>query len=185
MTNRLGDRQWLELLRDHNGIVRQNLASYGGYEVKSQGDGFMVVFSSARSGLDCAVGMQRDFSEFNARRGGDDVRVRMGVHVGEALRDGDDFYGNSVNLAARIAADAQGGGISASPIVKELTESSGEFLFGEGRMVEFKGFPGQHQVFDVRWQDEVSEFIGAESQRYGQISDYAGVGVTSREVFDI
>ena len=65
MTERLGDQRWLQVLREHNRIVREHLAAHGGYEVKSQGDGFMLAFQSARRALHCAVAIQRAFAAHN------------------------------------------------------------------------------------------------------------------------
>ena len=76
MTERLGDQRWLELLRAHNAIVRDHVAAHGGYEVKSQGDGFMVAFGSARQALQCAIAIQRAFAEHN-ERAAEPVRVRI------------------------------------------------------------------------------------------------------------
>src|SRR5829696_3844601 len=53
VTERLGDQRWLELLEIHDAIVRENVRSHGGYEVKSQGDGFMLAFPSAREAIAC------------------------------------------------------------------------------------------------------------------------------------
>ena len=93
----------MELLREHNAIVRQQLAAHGGYEVKSMGDGFMLAFGSALEGLRCAIGMQRAFAEHNAAAA-EPVAVRIGLHTGEAIREADDFFGSHVNLAARVGA---------------------------------------------------------------------------------
>ena len=79
------------------------------------------------------------------------IRVRMGLHTGEAVRDGDDFFGKHVNLAARIAGKAEGGEILASSLLKELTASAGDIAFSEGREVELKGLTGSHHVFLVAW----------------------------------
>jgi len=65
MTERLGDQRWLQVLREHNRIVREQIAVHGGYEVKSQGDGFMLAFQSARRALHCAVAIQRAFTAHN------------------------------------------------------------------------------------------------------------------------
>ncbi|MEE8278444.1 MAG: tetratricopeptide repeat protein, partial [Thermoanaerobaculia bacterium] len=54
MTERLGDQRWLELLREHNAIVREQVAAQEGFEVKAEGDGFMLAFGSARRALQCA-----------------------------------------------------------------------------------------------------------------------------------
>ena len=172
MTERLGDQRWMELLSEHNAIVREQVAAHGGFEVKSQGDGFMLAFQSARRALQCAIDIQRAFAERNASlparpealegragrevrattEGGiEPIRVRMGLHTGEAIKDGDDFFGKHVNLAARIAGQAEGGEILASSLLKELTASAGDIAFSEGREVELKGLTGSHHVFLVAW----------------------------------
>ena len=66
MTERLGDQRWLQVLREHNRIVREQVAAHGGFEVKSQGDGFMIAFQSARRALLCAVAIQRAFAAYGA-----------------------------------------------------------------------------------------------------------------------
>ena len=78
--------------------------------------------------------------------------MRIGLHTGEAIKEGDDFFGKHVNLAARIAGQAQGGEILVSSLLKELTESAGEFAFGDGRAVSLKGISGKHRLFDVVWE---------------------------------
>ncbi|MEE9285691.1 MAG: AAA family ATPase, partial [Dehalococcoidia bacterium] len=110
ITERLGDQRWLELLRAHNAIVRTRVAAHDGFEVKSEGDGFMLAFQSARKALECAVDIQRAFAERN-ESAEEPIRVRIGLHTGEAIKEADDFFGKNVILAARIAGQAQGGEI--------------------------------------------------------------------------
>jgi class 3 adenylate cyclase len=150
MTERLGDQRWLEVLRGHNAIVREQVKQHGGFEVKAEGDGFMLAFQSARRGIECGVDIQRAFAERN-ESAEEPVRVRIGLHTGEAIKEADDFYGKNVILAARIAAQAQGGEILVSSLLKELTESAVGVTFGEGREVELKGLSGPHRVFEVVW----------------------------------
>ena len=147
MNDRLGDRDSFEVLKGHNQIVREQLDAFGGFEVKSQGDGFMVAFSSARQAVLCAIAIQKAL----AAQGGEPVRVRMGLHTGEAIKDADDFFGRNVIFAARIADQAQGGEILVSSLVKELTESGGEFEFENGREVALKGLSGTGKVYSVGW----------------------------------
>ena len=143
LTDQMGDKKWLELLREHNSIFREQVRTFGGLEVKSLGDGFMVAFSSARRALDCAVAIQRAFQGFPAR-------VRIGLHTGEAMKEGDDFIGKHVILASRIAGTAEGGEILASSLVRDLAEGAG-IEFGEPRQVQLKGLSGEHKVLEVAW----------------------------------
>ena len=69
------------------------------------------------------------------------------LHTGEAIKEGEDFFGKSVILSARIASQAIGEQILVSSLLKALVESSGEFEFDHGREIELKGLAGTHQVF--------------------------------------
>jgi class 3 adenylate cyclase len=150
LNERLGDQRWLELLREHNGIVRECLQAHDGYEVKTIGDGFMVVFGDAGHALRCAIVIQRAFAERN-ESAEEPVRVRIGLHTGEAVKEAGDFYGKHVVLASRIADEARGGEILVSSLLRELTESAGDIVFGEGREVKLKGLSGRQRVYEARW----------------------------------
>ena len=80
------------------------------------------------------------------------IHVRMGLHTGEAIRERDDFFGRNVILAARIAAQANGGEVLVSSLLKELTESSGDIAFGAAREVTLKGLSGSYRVHSVDWE---------------------------------
>ncbi|HVW33372.1 MAG TPA: AAA family ATPase, partial [Acidimicrobiia bacterium] len=150
---RLGDQRWMQVLRAHNQIVRAEIARQGGFEVKSQGDGFMVAFSSARKALAGAAAIQRALQAHGRAHPEEATRVRMGLHTGEALKEGDDFFGTHVALAARVAASAAGGEILVSSLLKDLTSGSGEFTFGAGRDVDLKGFSESRRVYPLRWEE--------------------------------
>ena len=79
------------------------------------------------------------------------MRIRIGLHTGEAIKEADDFYGRHVILASRIADEANGGEILVSSLLKELTDSAGDLAFGEAREVELKGLSGTQRVFSVAW----------------------------------
>ena len=119
--------------------------------VKTQGDGFMVACQSARRALRCAVAVQRAVARSVAEHADTPVRVRIGLHTGEAIREQDDFFGRNVILAARIAAQAHGGEILVSGLLKELTASAGEFTFSDERELELKGLAGKRRVYVVPW----------------------------------
>jgi class 3 adenylate cyclase len=167
MAERLGDERWIEVLRAHNSIFRSHLRAHGGHEVKSQGDGFMLVFPDPRRAVECAAAIQRDLAEQEVGDG-ERVSVRMGLHAGEAIREEGDFFGRSVILAARIAAQASGGEILVSEDVREMVApgddggsggngAAGDGLaFDSGRELELKGLAGTHRVFRAQWQQEAS-----------------------------
>jgi class 3 adenylate cyclase len=152
MTERLGDLRAREVIRDHNRIVREQLAAHGGYEVELQGDGFLLAFGSARRALHCAIGIQRAMLAHSAAHPEEPLRVRIGLHTGEALREAEKFFGRTVILAARIAAQARGGEILASALLRELTQSSGDLRFGADRVLELKGIAEPQRVCEVEWQ---------------------------------
>jgi class 3 adenylate cyclase len=149
-TEELGDQRWMEVLREHNAIIREQLAAQDGFEVKNEGDGFMLAFQSARKALRCAIETQKAFAK-RAESSDVPILVRMGLHTGEVIKEGDDFFGKHVNLAARIASQASGGEILISSLLKELTASGGDIKFGEGRDVELKGLSGLQGVYAVEW----------------------------------
>jgi serine/threonine protein kinase/class 3 adenylate cyclase len=150
LADRLGDNRFMDVLREHNAIVRDQVRAFAGYEVKSEGDGFMVAFQSARAAVDCATAIQRALAQRN-ERAEEPVRVRIGLHVGETIRDQQDFFGRNVILAARIAGQASGGQIYVSPVLKALVESAGDLEFSEARTVELKGLSGEHSVHELVW----------------------------------
>jgi class 3 adenylate cyclase len=152
MTERLGDERWLEVLRAHNAVFRRHVRSHGGYEVKNQGDGFMLVFPDPRRAVECAAAIQRALADTELAES-EQVRVRMGLHAGEAIREEGDFFGRSVILAARIAAQASGGEILVSESLKELAGET-DVSFEGRRELELKGLSGTHRVFTTNWEEQ-------------------------------
>jgi eukaryotic-like serine/threonine-protein kinase len=149
LNERLGDIRWLDLLRTHHEIVREQVHAHGGFEVKSHGDGFMIAFPSARRAVECARAIQDAIlSELGEHPDGP-IRLRIGLHTGEAIREEADFYGKNIALAARITDKARGGEILASSVVKELTESAGDLRFEEERELQLDGLSGTYTVYKV------------------------------------
>jgi class 3 adenylate cyclase len=149
LNERLGDVRWLELLRIHNRLVRNQVQAFQGFEVKSQGDGFMIAFPSARRAIQCARAIQEAVNHDLAGHPDGPIRVRIGLHTGEAIREESDFYGRNVVVAARITDVARGGEILASSVVKDLAESSGDVTFEDPREVELAGLAGRHAVYKI------------------------------------
>jgi class 3 adenylate cyclase/tetratricopeptide (TPR) repeat protein len=166
LTERLGDQRWMEVLREHNAIVREHVKSHGGFVVKGEGDGFMVAFQSASKALACASAIQKALAERNASSGvgfqpdgggvgepssAERILVRMGLHAGEVIKEGEDFFGRNVIMAARVASQAQGGEILVSGVLKALLSGS-DIPWGESRTVALKGLSGEHEIWAVEWE---------------------------------
>jgi class 3 adenylate cyclase len=111
-----GDRAAVELLGRHDQAVLPAIRQYRGKVLKRLGDGLMVAFRSPADAAKAALSMQRD-----ARRG--QVRLRIGIHAGEALARKGDLIGNDVNVASRIADRAAGGQILVSAAVRDAAGS--------------------------------------------------------------
>lgn len=150
LTELLGDNGWMALLQRHNAVVRDQAAAHTGYEVKAQGDGFMLAFSSAGNALRCAAGIQRELEDLRTDEG--PLRVRIGLHTGDAIHREDDFFGKTVVIAARIAATARGSEILASSLVRDLVENSHEFRFDGPTQAQLKGLDGVHSLYSLAWR---------------------------------
>ena len=124
-----------ELDRQQQVVQRQ-----GGYAVKRLGDGMMAAFAAPKSALLCAVDVQSDSGRET------NVRVRIGLHAGEVIVDGDDYFGKTVIMAARITARAQGGEILVSEGFRSLLDPPDGWRFGPSRRVQLKGFPGWQRI---------------------------------------
>lgn len=146
----LGDEEWFRVLTAHNDIVRNQVRDHDGREIKSEGDGFMLTFPSARRAVTCMVAVQTALAAHGRERPERTIRIRVGIHTGEAITAADgDLFGSHVILAARIANEAVGGEILTSSLVRELIAPRREFSFGEPREVELKGLEGRHFVHPI------------------------------------
>jgi class 3 adenylate cyclase len=152
INERIGDQEWMRLLREHNEIIRRQKALHAGYEVKTIGDAFMLAFRSARDALNCAIGIERAFSKRN-RTARQQIQVRIGLHTGELVHEDDDFYGRHVNFAARVASKADAREILVSSLLRDVVEPSGEFSFEARKPEVLKGFAKKHALHVVRWAD--------------------------------
>ena len=124
LLRRLGDSDYGRVLADHQALIRAALAAHGGKEVDTQGDAFFAVFSSPTACVAAVIEMQRAL-EARAWPGGEHVRVRMGVHTGEAATTATgDLVGLHVHRAARVGAVAHGGQVLLSETAAALVRDS-------------------------------------------------------------
>jgi class 3 adenylate cyclase/pimeloyl-ACP methyl ester carboxylesterase len=151
LTQRLGDAKARDVLRQHEVIVRQALKAHGGSELKTMGDGFMASFSSATRALESAIAMQRAFAAHN-RSTEHPILVRVGLNAGEPIAEDEDLFGTAVIAAARIAAQARGGEILASDVVRQLVAGK-QFRFASRGRTALKGLHEPVEVYEVLWQE--------------------------------
>jgi adenylate cyclase len=149
LNERVGDRAWVKLIGEHDKLVRRLVKQRSGHVVKSQGDGFMIAFARAEQAVRCGVDMQDALHKDAQHKRRNGIRVRIGVHMGRSVRRGDDLFGRNVAMAARVAAEADGGEILVSDAVREALGDCEDLSFGEGRDAELKGFTGTHRLYAV------------------------------------
>jgi predicted ATPase/class 3 adenylate cyclase len=123
MLRRLGEDVYGQLLADHHSVIRSALAAHAGREVDTQGDAFFAVFSSPRACLAAVLEMQRALDTW-CWPADERVRVRMGVHCGEAAQTPAGLVGLDVHRAARIAAVAHGGQVLVSETAAALVRGA-------------------------------------------------------------
>ncbi len=139
----VGDDSWAETVEWHNRTIKGIVESRNGVVVKTLGDGTMAAFESVREGARAAIEIQSALAE---REEVPEIRVRVGLHVGDVVRSGDDYLGNSVNKAARITAAGEAGQTVVSSAVKALLSDDPEFVFGETHTIHLKGIEGVHEI---------------------------------------
>lgn len=130
-TSRQGDEAALALLADHHRVTGPIVRSRGGKVVKRLGDGLMLSFPSAEAAVVAALEL------VEAPPAG--LRLRAGVHHGEAAVTADDLIGHDVNVAARVAASAKGDQVLATVAVRDAVGDLPGVSFGRARRRSFKG----------------------------------------------
>ena len=114
MLDRLGDTGAEGVRKAHFELLREAVRARRGQEVKTLGDGLMAVFGSAVEAVACAVAVQEAARRHNEERPDEPLLIRVGLHVGEPIRDDDDYFGTAVVVARRLC-DMAGAGRSSPP----------------------------------------------------------------------
>jgi class 3 adenylate cyclase/pimeloyl-ACP methyl ester carboxylesterase len=152
LLQRLGDEAADRVRRAHFRLVRDAVTARGGQEVKTLGDGLMVVFPSATDAVACAVAVQQGVHAHNARdASGPQLAVRAGLESGEPIRNEGDYFGTPVVVAKRLCDSASGGQIIVSEVVRNLIGSRGDHVFVELGTRSLKGFSEPIAVCEVEW----------------------------------
>ena len=170
-----------ELRRAHFSILRQALAEAGGTEVKSTGDGLMVVFDSASAALACGVAMQQGV-ELDNRERALAIGLRVGLSQGEVTWDGGDYFGDPVVEAARLCASCEGGQVLAAHVVRLMAGRRNRHQCRALGELHLKGLSEPVETVEVLWEP-----VGVADSKVsvplpGRLAVRPTVGVVGREV---
>ncbi len=109
------ESQALQILEKHNALLRSFFPRYGGKEIKTIGDSFLVQFDSALDASTCAVEIQKFLHDYDVSSQGDwKLQLRIGIHLGDVVLKAGDIFGDAVNIASRIEPIAEPGGVCIS-----------------------------------------------------------------------
>src|SRR5215468_11869018 len=144
----------LARLREHRrSRLEPTLARYGGRLVKLTGDGALVEFASAVDALSAAIEFQQAVNEVDTERPETErIIFRIGLHLGDVIIEGDDLYGDGVNVAARLEAQAPVGGILVSRAVQEAVAGRLKATFADLGNLSLKNIERPIQAFTVKWE---------------------------------
>jgi adenylate cyclase len=141
-----------ERLKSHLGeLVDPKIEEHRGRIVKNTGDGFLAEFSSVVDAVRCAVEMQRGMAERNAvdlpeKR----IEFRIGVNLGDVIAEEHDIFGDGVNVAARLEALAEPGGICVSRVVRDQVRDKLDFAFEDMGEQQVKNIARRVRAYRVR-----------------------------------
>ena len=140
----------VRLLEEHRTLLRPAFLKHQGQEIKAIGDGFLVEFASAVAAVKCAVELQEGLARRNLDAPADrQFQVRIGIHLGDVLRRGDDIVGDGVNIAARIEPLADSGGIAITQqVFDQVYNKIPETLARLGK-VELKNIQRPVEVYSI------------------------------------
>jgi class 3 adenylate cyclase/tetratricopeptide (TPR) repeat protein len=131
-------------------VIDPKIAEHGGRVVKTAGDGMLLEFGSADAALRCAIGVQRAMGADNQSKAPDErVEFRIGINLGDIIVDGTDIAGDGVNVAARLEALAEPGGICVSAAVREQVHGSLDVAFDDIGDQQVKNIMRPIRVFAV------------------------------------
>ena len=138
---RRGDRAWVETLARHHEVMRKLLGQFHGQEQDTAGDGFFATFGLPARAVRCALAMRDAVLPLG-------IQLRVGVHTGECLRQGDTVVGISVHTGARIMGLAHPGEVLVSRTVTDLVAGSG-LRFQDRGAHALKSVPGEWRLFSA------------------------------------
>jgi class 3 adenylate cyclase/tetratricopeptide (TPR) repeat protein len=163
LSTRVGPAVAETLRRQHFELLREAIEETGGREVKNLGDGLMVAFSSASGAVACAVAMHQRIERRN-RSSAEQLAMRVGISMGDAAVEEDDYFGAPVVEASRLCDRAAGGQILASDLIARLADSAGECPFTALGAMELKGLPEPVETVEILWEPQAAAPLPARMQ---------------------
>ena len=127
-------------------LIDPAIASYKGRIVKTTGDGMLVEFASAVDATTCAMFIQEKMAERNAKSSGPHIDFRIGINIGDIIIDGDDIFGDGVNVAARVENECGPGGVYLSANAFEQVRSKTPYAFTDLGDLQVGGSPGGRPI---------------------------------------
>jgi len=149
LMQRAGDEDAQRIFKAHYQLLRDAVSANGGSEVKSLGDGLMVAFTSAADAVRCAIMVQQ---ASRRRVSGERVAVKVGINAGEAMSEGDDYFGTPVVVARRLCDRAQPGQILCSAVIESILAGRQAFSFRDLGALELKGIAAPVEAREVAYE---------------------------------
>ena len=143
LAHEIGDRAWNDTLEAHHDEIRNQLEIYGGREIKTTGDGFLIMFDGPARAIRCGHSIQSAMETIG-------LKIRIGLHTGECTISGDDVSGIAVHIAARVGGLADAGQVLVSQTVRDLVAGSGIDFDNLGKH-ELRGIEGQWSICLARF----------------------------------
>ncbi len=135
-----GDAAWKHTVAMHEDVVRTVLVRFGGREVETAGDSFLIVFDGAERAIRCGLGLVDALAAIR-------VSIRVGIHSGEVALSGERVRGVAVHAAARILAEAGSGEVLVSGTTHDLAEGAAGLAFESRGRYRLKGLEREHELF--------------------------------------
>ena len=159
-------------------LADPKIKEHRGRIVKTTGDGLLIEFASVVDAVRCAVEVQREMAERNANVPPDRrIEFRMGINLGDIIKDGRDIYGNGVNLAARLEALAEPGGICVSRVVRDQVRDKLDFSFEDLGEQQVKNIARPVRVYRVREGAAAIEHVSPASPQLLPLPDKPSIAV--------
>jgi len=139
----VGDATWNRTLAMHHDVVRSVVTTFGGREIETAGDSFLVVFDSAERAIRCGLALVDAVAAIG-------LSIRVGIHSGEVTTAGSQIRGVAVHTAARIVPLAEPGEVLVSIVTRDLAEGAAGLTFQPRGRHRLKGVRREHELFGAQ-----------------------------------